>query len=143
MQHKYTFLPYIVHGWIDPKMNSVGLLEADKSKKVVTGLEGVLLIKDDMLVHSDGEDHDRRLRALVERFREYQYFLVKNSGQKDKWTKRTNKKKRSKGERDKIILKKSLKCCVASVGRVCWWVFFCKLKYFTNFPILDFEFFLD
>ena len=88
-----------------------------------------------MIVHSDGEDHDRRLRALVERFWEYQYFLVKNSGQKDKLTKRTKKKKKgSKVQNDKKFLKKSLKCCVASVGRVCL-CFCCKLKYFTNFPI--------
>ena len=39
-------------------------------KKVVAGLEGVLQIKDDVLVHGVGEEHDRRLRAMLERFRE-------------------------------------------------------------------------
>ena len=34
-------------------------------KKVVAGLEGVLQIKDDMLVHRVGEEHDRRLRAVL------------------------------------------------------------------------------
>ena len=39
-------------------------------KKVVTRLEGVLQIKDDVLVHCDGEEHDQRLQAVLERFRE-------------------------------------------------------------------------
>ena len=39
-------------------------------KKVVAGLEGVLQIKDNVLVHGMGEEHDRRLRAVLERFRE-------------------------------------------------------------------------
>ena len=39
-------------------------------KKVVARLEGVLQIKDDMLVHGMDEEHDRRLRAVLERFRE-------------------------------------------------------------------------
>ena len=39
-------------------------------KKVVARLEGVLQIKDDVLVHGMDEEHDRRLRAVLERFRE-------------------------------------------------------------------------
>ncbi len=39
-------------------------------KKVVAGLDGVLQIKDDVLVHGAGEEHDQRLRAVLERFQE-------------------------------------------------------------------------
>ena len=39
-------------------------------KKVVAGLPGVLQIKDDVLVHGVGEEHDERLRAVLERFQE-------------------------------------------------------------------------
>jgi hypothetical protein len=39
-------------------------------KKVVAGLEGVLQIKDDVLVHGVGEEHDKRLCTVLERFRE-------------------------------------------------------------------------
>ena len=33
-------------------------------------LDGVLQIKDDVLVHGVGEEHDQRLRAVLERFQE-------------------------------------------------------------------------
>ena len=39
-------------------------------KEVVEGLQGVLQIKDDVLVHGKGKDHDENLRKVLQRFRE-------------------------------------------------------------------------
>ena len=39
-------------------------------RTVLQGCEGVAQIKDDVLVHGDGEEHDRRLRQVLQRFRE-------------------------------------------------------------------------
>ena len=39
-------------------------------KTVVAGCEGVLQIKDDVLVHGLDEEHDKRLRVVLQRFRE-------------------------------------------------------------------------
>ena len=39
-------------------------------RKVLQGLEGVAQIKDDVLVYGNGEEHDGRLQAVLERFRD-------------------------------------------------------------------------
>ena len=39
-------------------------------KEVVEGLKGVLQIKDDVLVHGKGKEHDENLRKVLQRFRE-------------------------------------------------------------------------
>ena len=42
-----------------------------KLSEVLTGLRGVVQIKDDICVHGKGEEHDRRLLAVLHRFAEY------------------------------------------------------------------------
>ena len=37
----------------------------------MSGLEGVTQIKDDIVCHGVGEEHDRRLEALLSRLEEY------------------------------------------------------------------------
>ena len=50
--------------------NSPASSEAHRRiKMVLEGCEGCVQIKDDVLVYGDGETHDRRLRAVLERFR--------------------------------------------------------------------------
>ena len=39
-------------------------------REVVAGLPGVLQIKDDVLIHGKGEEHDERLKSVLQRFRE-------------------------------------------------------------------------
>ena len=51
--------------------NSLASSEAHRRiKTVLTGCEGVVQIKDDVLVYGDQETHDGRLRAVLERFQE-------------------------------------------------------------------------
>lgn len=40
----------------------------DKIKKMLAGLPGVAQIKDDLIVHDHGEEHDQRLKQVLERF---------------------------------------------------------------------------
>ena len=42
----------------------------ERIRLVVEGLEGVQQIKDDIVVHGDGKEHDSRLEALLERLAE-------------------------------------------------------------------------
>ena len=51
--------------------NSPASSEAHRRvKNVVAGLPGVLQIKDDVLIHGVGDQHDERLQAVLQRFRE-------------------------------------------------------------------------
>ena len=58
-------------------------------RTVLQGCEGVAQIKDDVLVHGDGEEHDDRLKQVLQRFREAGLTLRKEKcqlGQKEvKW----------------------------------------------------------
>ena len=49
----------------------------ERIRLVVEGLEGVQQIKDDIVVHGKGEEHDKRLRALMKRLEEYNITLRK------------------------------------------------------------------
>ena len=42
----------------------------DKIKKLLEGLPGVAQIKDDLIVHGQGEEHDQRLKQVLERFKQ-------------------------------------------------------------------------
>jgi hypothetical protein len=42
-----------------------------KMKEILQGLQGVAQIKDDILVHGRGQEHDERLQAVFERIRSY------------------------------------------------------------------------
>ena len=44
-------------------------------KQVIEGLDGVEQIKDDLVIHGRGKEHDVRLKAVLERFREYNLTL--------------------------------------------------------------------
>ena len=44
-------------------------------RRIVEGLEGVQQIKDDIVVHGKGMEHDRKLEALFQRFQEYNITL--------------------------------------------------------------------
>ena len=43
----------------------------ERLRRVLEGLQGVQQIKDDLVVHGIGEEHDRRLEAVLNRFQEY------------------------------------------------------------------------
>ena len=49
--------------------------------RIVLGLEGVQQIKDDIVGHGKGEEHDRRLEALLARLKEYGITLRKEKCQ--------------------------------------------------------------
>ena len=44
---------------------------------MLAGLDGVLQIKDNVLIHRVGDQHDDRLRAVLQRFREAELTLRK------------------------------------------------------------------
>ena len=46
-------------------------------RKVIQGLDGVVQIKDDVVIHGKGEKHDKRLKAVLQRFKEYGLTLRK------------------------------------------------------------------
>lgn len=46
-------------------------------KKILEGLKGTVQIKDDVVVHGVGQEHDERLRAVFQRFKEYGMTLRK------------------------------------------------------------------
>ena len=50
-------------------------------KSIVDGLEGIQQIKDDIIVHGKGTEHDCRLEALFKRFQEYHITLQKEKCQ--------------------------------------------------------------
>ena len=60
-----------------------------KLSQILAGLEGVVQIKDDCVVHGKGKEHDVRLEALFERFAKYELTLRPekcNLGQQEvKW----------------------------------------------------------
>ena len=47
----------------------------ERIRLIVEGLEGVVQIKDDIVCHGKGEEHDRRLEALLQRLVEYNVTL--------------------------------------------------------------------
>ena len=49
----------------------------ERIRLIVVGLEGVQQIKDDIVVHGKGQQHDSRLRALLARLEEYNITLRK------------------------------------------------------------------
>ena len=49
----------------------------ERIRLMVEGLEGVQQIKDDIVVHGHGDEHDTRLRALLERLEEFNITLRK------------------------------------------------------------------
>jgi transposase InsO family protein len=61
----------------------------EKLRRILEGLEGVVQIKDDLVVHGKGEQHDRRLEALLARLAKYNITLRKEKcafGQQEvKW----------------------------------------------------------
>ena len=50
-------------------------------RTVLQGCEGIAQIKDDVLVHGKGEEHDMRLRQVLQRFREAGLTLRKEKCQ--------------------------------------------------------------
>ena len=48
-----------------------------KMKEILKGLEGVVQIKDDLVVHGVGKEHDTRLDRTLERLRDYGVTLRK------------------------------------------------------------------
>ena len=53
----------------------------ERIRLIVEGLEGVQQIKDDIVVHGQGQIHDARLKALLERLEEYNITLRKEKCQ--------------------------------------------------------------
>ena len=53
----------------------------ERMRKIVEGLEGVQQIKDDIVVHGAGVEHDRRLEKLLKRLQEYNLTLRKRKCQ--------------------------------------------------------------
>ena len=49
----------------------------EKLRGILEGLEGVVQIKDDLVVHSKGQEHDKRLEALLARLAKYNITLRK------------------------------------------------------------------
>ena len=47
----------------------------ERIRRIVEGLEGIQQIKDDIVVHGKGEEHDKRLKALLERLQQYNITL--------------------------------------------------------------------
>ena len=42
-----------------------------KLRKELHGLQGVVQIKDDVCIHCEGKEHDKRLLAVLHRLQEY------------------------------------------------------------------------
>ena len=47
----------------------------ERIRRIVEGLEGIQQIKDDIVVHGKGEEHDKRLKALLERLQQFNITL--------------------------------------------------------------------
>ena len=47
----------------------------ERIRRIVEGLEGIQQIKDDIVVHGKGEEHDKRLKALLERLQQHNITL--------------------------------------------------------------------
>ena len=47
--------------------------------KILQGLEGVLIIKDDILVYGKGTEHDTRLKVVLTRLYEYGIHLCREN----------------------------------------------------------------
>ena len=53
----------------------------ERLKRILQEIEGVQQIKDDLVVHGIGEEHDRRLDAVLKKFKEYNLTLRKEKCQ--------------------------------------------------------------
>ena len=53
----------------------------ERIRTILEGLEGVIQIKDDLVVHGRGQEHDDRLEKVLERLMEYGLTLRKNKCQ--------------------------------------------------------------
>ena len=53
----------------------------ERIKNILAGLTGVVQIKDDLVVHGDGQEHDRRLQKVLKRLEEYNLTLRKDKCQ--------------------------------------------------------------
>ena len=51
----------------------------ERIRRIVDGLEGIQQIKDDIVVHGKGEEHDKRLKALLERLQQHNITLRRES----------------------------------------------------------------
>merc|ERR1719347_1408918 len=53
----------------------------ERIRIILEGLEGVTQIKDDLVVHGKGQEHDERLKKVLQRLMEYGLTLRKNKCQ--------------------------------------------------------------
>ena len=47
----------------------------ERIRRILEGLEGIQQIKDDIVVHGKGEEHNKRLKALLKRLQQYNITL--------------------------------------------------------------------
>ena len=56
-------------------MSSACAKTHDRIRRILAGLDGVIQIKDDMIVHGEGEKHDKNLRKVFSRLKEHNITL--------------------------------------------------------------------